>query len=189
MKKTYPKQEPDFSETGLSSKTAHRGGFFELKEDRVRLPDGKETVREYLIHPGAVVIIPVLDNGDLVMEWQYRYALKQHFYELPAGKLKPGEDPLECAKRELLEETGYVAQRWQCLGATYPCVGYSNEKQLFYLARGLRLRERQLDDGEFLEVLTLDWATLVKWVRKGKITDGKTLNGLFWFARLRRGAI
>ncbi|HSS46870.1 MAG TPA: NUDIX hydrolase [Burkholderiales bacterium] len=189
MKKTYPKQEPDFRETGLSSKMAHRGSFFELKEDRVRLPDGKEVVREYLIHPGAVVIIPVLDNGDLVMEWQYRYALRRHFYELPAGKLDPGEDPLQCAKRELLEETGYVAQRWQCLGVAYPCVGYSNEKQLFYLAQGLSQRERQLDDGEFLEVLTLDLATLLAWVKEGKITDGKTLNGLFWFDRLRRGAI
>lgn len=189
MKKTYSKQERDFTEIGLSSNTAHRGSFFELKEDRVRLPDGKETVREYLVHPGAVVIIPLLDNGDLVMEWQYRYALKQHFYELPAGKLIPGEDPLECAKRELLEETGYVAHHWQCLGVAYPCLGYSSEKQFFYLARGLSQRERQLDDGEFLEVQTLDWATLLMWVTEGRITDGKTLNGLFWFDRLHRGAL
>lgn len=183
------KPEHDFTETKLSSRTVHRGSFLELKEDRVRLPDGNITVREYLNHPGAVVVIPVLDDGKLIMEWQYRYALRSHFYELPAGKLHPGEDPLECAKRELWEETGYVASNWRYLGVTCPCIGYSNEKQLFYLAQGLSQRERRLDDGEFVEVLALDLATLLEWVEEGTITDGKTINGLFWAEKLLKRAV
>ncbi|MGH8751992.1 MAG: NUDIX domain-containing protein [Burkholderiales bacterium] len=180
MNKSGP-EKPDFTETTLTSKSVYQGNFFEVREDQVRLPDGNSAIREHITHPGAVVVIAVLADGKLVMERQYRYPLREHFYELPAGKLHPGEDPLECAQRELREETGYVAQEWRYLGATYPCIGYSNEKQLFYIARGLSLHERKLDDGEFLQVLTLDLPTLLAWVREGKITDGKTLNGLFLY--------
>jgi ADP-ribose pyrophosphatase len=176
----------DFSETQLSSKTVYRGELLEVKEDRVKLPDGKSAVREYLIHPGAVVIIPVLDDGMLVLERQYRYPLHNHFYELPAGKIEPGEDPLLCAQRELLEETGYVAQNWRYLATAYPCVGYSSERQLFYLAQGLSHRGSTPDDEEFLEVLKVDLATALEWVREGKITDGKTILGLFWAEKILR---
>jgi ADP-ribose pyrophosphatase len=176
----------DFSETQLSSKTVYRGELLEVKEDRVKLPDGKSAVREYLIHPGAVVIIPVLDDGMLVLERQYRYPLHNHFYELPAGKIEPGEDPLLCAQRELLEETGYVAQNWRCFASAYPCVGYSSERQLFYLAQGLSHHGSKPDEEEFLEVLKVDLATALEWVREGKITDGKTILGLFWAEKILR---
>lgn len=179
-----PKRDSDFSETQLSSKTVYRGGFLEVKQDRVKLPDGNTTVREYLIHPGAVVIIPVLDDGMLVLERQYRYPLRSHFYELPAGKIEPGEDPLLCAQRELLEETGYVAQNWRYLATAYPCVGYSSERQLFYLAQGLSYQGSNPDDEEFLEVVKVQLATALEWVREGKITDGKTINGLFWAEKI-----
>ena len=179
-----PKNDSDFTETELSSKTIYRGGFLELKEDRVKLPDGKTTIREYLIHPGAVVIIAVLDNGALVLERQYRYPLHGHFYELPAGKIEPGEDPLLCAQRELLEETGFVARTWRYLASAYPCVGYSTERQLFYLAQGLTHRGSRPDDEEFLEVLEVGLDTALDWVQAGKITDGKTINGLFWAEKI-----
>ena len=179
-----PKHDSDFSETRLSSKTVYRGGFLELKEDRVKLPDGKSAVREYLIHPGAVVMIPVLDDGMLVLERQYRYPLHNHFYELPAGKIEPGEDPLLCAQRELLEETGYVARNWRYLASAYPCVGYSSERQLFYLAQGLSHQGSKPDEEEFLEVVKVGLATAMEWVREGKITDGKTIIGLFWAEKI-----
>ena len=179
-----PKHDSDFSETPLSSKTVYRGEFLELKEDRVKLPDGKSAVREYLIHPGAVVMIPVLDDGMLVLERQYRYPLHNHFYELPAGKIEPGEDPLLCAQRELLEETGYVARSWRYLATAYPCVGYSSERQLFYLAQGLSHQGSKLDEEEFLEVVKVELTTAMEWVREGKITDGKTINGLFWAEKI-----
>jgi ADP-ribose pyrophosphatase len=184
-----PKPGSDFSENQLSSKTVYRGGFLEVKEDRVRLPDGKSAIREYLVHPGAVVIIPVLDNGMLVMERQFRYPLHNHFYELPAGKIEPGEDPLLCAQRELLEETGYAAKGWQPLGVAYPCVAYSDERQPFYLAQGLSYRGSNPDDEEFLEVLKVELSTALGWVREGKITDGKTINGLFWLQQVMRGEV
>lgn len=179
-----PKHESDLSETQISSKTVHRGGFLYVKEDRVKLPDGKTASREYLVHPGAVVIIPVLDDGMLVMERQYRYPLHSHFYELPAGKIEPGEDPLLCAQRELLEETGYVAQNWRYLASAYPCVAYSDERQLFYLAQGLSHYGSKLDDEEFIEVLKVELATALEWVGEGKITDGKTIIGLFWAEKI-----
>ena len=179
-----PKHDSDFSEIQLSSKTVHRGGFLEVKEDHVKLPNGKTAVREYLVHPGAVVIIPVLDDGMLVLERQYRYPLHNHFYELPAGKIEPGEDPLLCAQRELLEETGYVARSWRYLTTAYPCVGYSSERQLFYLAQGLSYKGSKPDDEEFLEVLKVELATALLWAREGKITDGKTIIGLFWAEKI-----
>jgi ADP-ribose pyrophosphatase len=179
-----PKPESDFSENQLSSKTVYRGGLLELREYRVKLPDGKGAVREYLVHPGAVVIIPVLDDGRLVLERQYRYPLHDHFYELPAGKMEPGEDPLLCAQRELLEETGYVAKDWRYLATAHPCIAYSTERQLFYLAQGLSYHGSKPDDEEFLEVVKLDLASALEWLKEGKITDGKTINGLFWAEKI-----
>ncbi len=184
MKSSDTDKSSDLSETRLSSKTVYQGGFLEVKEDRVKLPDGKSAVREFLVHPGAVVIIAVLADGMLVMERQYRYPLHNHFYELPAGKIEPGEDPVLCAHRELLEETGYVAQSWRYLATAYPCVAYSSERQLFYLAQGLSHQGSKPDDEEFLEVLKVELSTALEWVREGKITDGKTIIGLFWAEKI-----
>ena len=119
------------------------------------MPDGKLSVREYVTHPGAVVIILLLDNGDLVLQRQHRYPLHQDFYELPASKIDPDVDPLLCAQRELLEETGYIATSWSYLTTLHPCIGYSNEKLVYYLVEGLDFQGAYPDDGEHLDVFTL----------------------------------
>ena len=115
-------------EEELESTQLYRGRLLDVRLDRVRLPDGSEATREYVKHQGAAVVIPVLDNGALLFERQYRYPLRQVFYEFPAGKIDPGEEAFATAKRELLEETGYTAQTWRHLGVMHPCVGYSDER-------------------------------------------------------------
>ena len=163
------------------------GKLLDVRLDRVRLPDGHDGIREYVVHQGAAVIIPVLDNGELVFERQFRYPLGKAFIELPAGKIDLGEDAFTTAKRELLEETGYSASEWRHLGKMHPCVGYSNERIEIYLASGLkREAKQQLDHGEFLELfmLSLDDALLA--VRYGEITDAKTITALFWTEKILR---
>ena len=170
----------DLTEHTLDSKRVLEGKLLKINLDRVRLPDGSESTREYVVHPGAVAIIPLLPDGRVVMERQYRYPHKRHFIEFPAGKIDPGEDPLATAKRELKEETGYTASEWTHVATIHLAIGYSNEHIEIYLARGLRHEQAKLDDEEFLEVLTLPLATVLDWVREGKITDSKTVSTLFW---------
>ena len=177
----------DLTETTVSSQNVYDGELLHVRADRARLPDGKVAVREYITHPGAVVIIPLLDNGELVLERQYRYPLRQEFYELPAGKIDGGEDPLQCAQRELREETGYTAKKWRYVMTLHPCIGYSDEKLLYYVAEGLVFTRASLDEGEHLEVFTLTLSTAMDWVKTGKITDNKTVSGLFWVDKLLRG--
>lgn len=178
---------PDLTETTVSSQDVYDGELLHVRADQARLPDGKVAVREYIIHPGAVVIIPLLDNGELVLERQHRYPLHRDFYELPAGKIDHGEDPLLCAQRELLEETGYTAKSWRYITTLHPCIGYSNEKLVYYFATELTFEGASLDDGEHLEVFTLTLSAALDWVREGKITDNKTVSGLFWAEKLLRG--
>lgn len=173
----------DLTEKQLASELIYKGGFLELRKDRVSLPDCSTSTREYLVHPGAVVMMALLDNGNLVLERQYRYPPRQEFIELPAGKIEQGEDILVTAQRELLEETGYVAREWMHLTSAFPCIGYSNERLEYFVARGLSQRERQLDEGEFLEVFELSLGEAIEWIRLGKITDGKTIIGLFWLEK------
>ena len=177
----------DFTETEVASETVFQGKLLRVKRDTVSLHDGQAATREYIEHGGAVMVIPVLDSGELVMERQYRYALRRHCLELPAGKIDPGEEPLATGRRELLEETGYVAREWIYVATIHPTVAYSTERILIYLARGLEHRGGELDDGEHLEVLTLPLAALLDLVRSGEITDVKTVIGLFWLEKLRRG--
>jgi ADP-ribose pyrophosphatase len=118
------------------------------------------------------------------MERQFRYPIGQHMLELPAGKLEPDEAPIETAKRELLEETGYVAAEWRELGRLHPCIGYSDERIDFFLARTLEFRGAQPDEGEFLETLRVPLAESLDWIRRGRITDAKTILGLFWAEKL-----
>jgi ADP-ribose pyrophosphatase len=185
--RVMPKHSPDLTETTVSSRNVYDGELLHVRADHARLPDGKVAVREYITHPGAVVIIPLLDNGELVLERQHRYPLHRDFYELPAGKIDRGEDPLQCAQRELLEETGYSAKKWRYITTLYPCIGYSDEKLLYYLAEDLTFTSASLDDGEHLEVFTLTLAAAVDWVRTGKITDNKTVSGLLWAEKVLRG--
>jgi ADP-ribose pyrophosphatase len=177
----------DLTETPVSSLDVYDGELLHVRSDCARLPDGKLAVREYITHPGAVVIIPLLANGELVMERQHRYPLHRDFFELPAGKIDGGEDPLLCAKRELLEETGYTAKSWRYITTLHPCIGYSDEKLIYYLAEELAFEGASLDDGEHLEVFTLSLPQALEWIREGKITDNKTVSGLFWAEKLLHG--
>lgn len=177
----------DLAEKQRSSQTVYRGNLLHVKEDLVQLPDQKTARREYILHPGAVVIIPLLANGDVVMERQFRYPLHQEFYELPAGKLDPGELALACGQRELLEETGYSATSWKYVTNIHPCVGYSNESMSLYLAQDLIKGKHQRDGDEFLEVFSLPFDEAMEWVRTGRITDAKTVIGLFWTEKILDG--
>jgi ADP-ribose pyrophosphatase len=175
--------EMDLLETCVESNAVYDGALLHVRRDTVRLPDGSTSVREYITHPGAVAVLALLDNGNLIMERQYRYASGCEFFEIPAGKIDHGEDILITGQRELLEETGYTAREWLHLTTTYPCIGYGDEKIYYFLARGLTIQERRLDDGEFLEVFELSLPDALDWVRLGKINDSKTIIGLFWLEK------
>jgi ADP-ribose pyrophosphatase len=172
-------------ETTTGSTELFKGRLLHAFRDTVRLPDGSESTREYIRHPGAVMMIPILDDGRLVLERQYRYPMQQVVIEFPAGKLDPGEDPLACARRELLEETGYTAREWARAGLMHPVVSYSTEFIDMWFARGLTLQQTRLDDEEFLEVITVTLDELLSWCRDGRVTDSKTLIGAFWLQNVR----
>ena len=180
-------KQTDLAETEVASETVFQGKLLRVKRDTVSLHDGKAATREYFEHNGAVMIIPVLDTGELVMERQYRYGRLRHCIEFPAGKIDPGEEPLATGRRELLEETGYVASEWTYLTTIHPTVAYSTERILVYRARGLRHQGSNPDEGEFLEVLKLTPAALLELVRTGEISDAKTVMGALWLEKLLRG--
>lgn len=163
----------------VSSATLANGKMLQAKHDEVTLPDGSAAFREYVLHPGAVLIVPLLSNGNLVLERQFRYPVGQVFTELPAGKIDPGEDVLVTGQRELLEETGYKAANWVSLGVQHPCIGYSNEVIYMFLATELTAGESVLDEGEFLEVFELPFDECLQLVLRGEITDSKTITALF----------
>lgn len=179
--------ETDLTEHQLSSRAVYDGRLLHVREDAVRLPNGREATREYITHPGAVVVVPVLDSGDILLVRQFRYPLRREFYELPAGKIDAGEDPLRCGQRELLEETGFVADAWRYLTTLHPCIGYSDERILVYLARGLVEHGHRRDEDEFLDNTVLPLEQAMSWVREGRISDAKTLIGLFWAEKIIRG--
>ena len=161
---------------------AYSGIFLEIQKDLVRLPDGAQVEREYIHHPGAVAIVALTDDGRVILERQHRYPLRRDMVEIPAGKLEPGEGHLETGKRELLEETGYSAAHWTHLGQIHNAIGYSDEAIELWLATGLEMHEAKLDEGEFLEVFTLPFDEALAMARDGRLTDVKTIIGLFWAA-------
>jgi ADP-ribose pyrophosphatase len=174
-------------ETKIDGEVVYDGRFLKVQRDRIQLPDGKVTDREYIKHPGAVVILPVFDDGSVLLERQFRYPLDRVFIEFPAGKIDPDEDPLDCATRELQEETGYTAKDWKFVCTIHNAIAYSDEHLDIYLASGLTAGERKLDDGEFLETFKSTIPEMLSWVREGKITDVKTVIGTFWLEKILSG--
>ena len=167
-----------------------RGHFLHVLRDTVQLPNQNLATREYVVHPGAVMVIPMFDTPDglrLVMERQFRYPVGQVMTEFPAGKLDPGEDPWLCAQRELLEETGYTARQWARAGVLHPVISYSTEVIEIWFAKDLTLGERQLDKDEFLDVFTATPADLMAACQQGLLTDAKTLTGLLWLQNVQSG--
>ena len=182
-----PADDSPLREEMLVSDQVYLGAFLDVRRDQIRLPDGGHAQREYIIHPGAVMIVPLLDDGRLVVERQWRYPLARVMLEFPAGKLEPGEPPLHCAIRELIEETGYRAAEWARAGILHNAVAYSNEGIEVWFARGLTLGERHLDEGEFLEVGSASLAELDELARRGELTDAKTLIGMLWLQNWHAG--
>ena len=165
-----------------------KGHFLHVVRETVRLPDGGSATREFVLHPGAVAVVPLTDDGRIVLERQYRHATRQVHIEIPAGKLDAGEQPLVCGQRELLEETGYIAREWAYAFTMYPTVAYSDEALQIWFARGLEHRGAQLDHGEFLEVFTATPEEFLGWCRDGKVKDSKTLASAAWIQNVLSGS-
>lgn len=174
----------EYGESTTGWRRVFDGKLLKVREDRVALPDGSEHVREYIEHPGAVMVIAETGDGRVVFERQYRYPLRRMMLELPAGKIDPGEDILRTAERELREETGYEAREWRHLGLIHPCIGYSDERIEIFLARGLAQVGSALDHGEYIELCHFTLEEAIDKVLSGEITDGKTVAGLLWADRI-----
>lgn len=176
------------SEQMVSSEQAYKGRFLEVRFDVARLPDASTSTREYVVHPGAAAMVPIGDDHRVLIERQFRYAMNETCVEIPAGKIDAGESSIVTAKRELLEETGYVAREWAFLTQIHPAIGFSDERLDIYLARGLELKTRQLDVEEFLEIewVTLGW--LIDELRAGRLPDVKTQIAVHWLERFHSGA-
>ena len=173
-------QWPDFTERTLDSVPRYRGALLDVHEDRVQLPNGQEATREYIRHHGAAAIVPLIDEKTVLLEYQFRYPQRRHYFEIPAGKLDPGEDPLKAAQRELQEETGYRAGRWKKLMCLDLCIAYSTEQITYFLAQDLVFEEIRRDEEEFLETLAVPLEEAWRWVETGRICDAKTVAGLLW---------
>ena len=175
-------------ERRVRSDNVYSGHFLQVRRDEIRLPDGKAATREYIVHPGAVMIVPITGDGQLVVERQHRYPLDRVLLEFPAGKLDPNETTLQCAQRELREETGYRAREWAYAGRLHNAPAYSDESIEIWLARGLVAGAQELDEGEFVEVHTMSEAALLAQVASGELTDAKTMVGLLKLQQWRAGA-
>lgn len=172
-------------ETKISSEQKFSGRLIDLYLDQVELPNGETTTREWIDHPGAVCLIPILPDGKICLIRQFRYGPGEEFIEIPAGKLDAGEAPLDCAYRELEEETGYRTNKLTFLTNIHPAIGFSNEKMWMYLAEELELSKKKLDEDEFLELLPTPLNKALEWVFSGKITDVKTIIGIMWMKELK----
>ena len=175
-------------ERRVRSESVYEGHFLKVRRDEIRLPNGKTAWREHVVHPGAVMIVPITDDGLLIVERQYRYPLDRVLLEFPAGKLDPNETTLHCAQRELREETGFRAREWAYAGRMHNAPAYSNEFIEVWLARGLVAGPQELDDGEFVEVQTMTEAALFALAVTGELTDAKTMVGLLKLQQWRSGA-
>jgi ADP-ribose pyrophosphatase len=182
-----PADDAHLREVCVQSREVYSGRFLQVRQDDVALPDGSPSCREYIVHPGAVMVVPVLDDGRLVMERQYRYPMHRTCLEFPAGKLEAGEPGIVCGVRELFEETGFRAAEWAYAGELHNAIAYSSERIEVWFARGLVAGERQLDAGEFLDVFVATEDELSGWVADGTVTDAKTMVALLWLQQWRAG--
>jgi ADP-ribose pyrophosphatase len=178
-----PADDGHLIEIGIASETVFDGRLLHVRRDTVRLPSGRSATREYVVHPGAVLIAPRLPDGRWIVERQFRYPVGQVFLEFPAGKRDPGESALETGQRELIEETGYRAERWTRLGVIHPGVGYTNEAIELWRADDLTHVGRRLDEDEHLDVVAMSGAELLAAFDAGAITDAKTIAALLWLER------
>ncbi len=176
--------DSDLVETYIDGETVYEGSFFNVEKDRVRLPDGALATREYIRHPGAVVILPLFDDGTVLLERQFRFPVNRIFLEFPAGKIDKGEEPLASAKRELQEETGYTASDWRYVTTIHNAIGYSDEQLIVYLAQDLQAGKTRLDEEEFVQTFRTPVSRLLEWVKNGTITDVKTVIGSFWLEKI-----
>lgn len=176
------------AEHKVSGGQVWRGRFLDVRCDTIVQHDGHTATREYIVHPGAVMVVPLLDDGRLLMERQYRYPLGRVLLEFPAGKLDPGETVLRCAQRELAEETGYRAAEWARACLIHNACAYSNEAIEIWFARGLSAGERRLDPGELIDTCAMAESELDALAARGELTDVKTLIGLQWLQKWRSGA-
>ena len=176
----------DFTESTVSSQLVYDGGLLKVYRDEVRLHDGASASREYVKHPGAVMMLAFVDDETIVLERQFRYPAKRHFIEIPAGKLEPDESPLATARRELVEECGFEAAEWWKIATLDPSIGYSTEVIHLYGARGLKHVGAALDVGEHLQVFEAKVADALDWIREGVVTDTKTTFALLWWSRWGR---
>jgi ADP-ribose pyrophosphatase len=181
-------QDGHLVERTVASEELLQGRFLRVQRDTVALPDGRHATREYVRHPGAVMVVPLLADGRLVMERQWRHPLQRVLLEFPAGKIDAGEAPLVCGQRELLEETGYAAREWAHAGWMHNACAYSDEGIDVWFARGLIAGAARLDEGEFVETVLVAEAELDALAGRGELTDAKTLVGLLWLQRWRAGA-
>jgi len=184
---TSMKDDAHLREEMVDSETVFDGKLLHVKRDRIRLPTGDAATREYIVHPGAVMVVPILDDGRLVIERQFRYPLGKVMLEFPAGKREPDESTLLSAQRELAEETGYRAAEWALVGILHNAIAYSTEGIEVWFARGLTLGAQALDHGEMLDVATASFEELMALAQRGEITDAKTLIGLLWLQNWRMG--
>ncbi|MEO6929200.1 MAG: NUDIX hydrolase [Casimicrobiaceae bacterium] len=173
-------------ETRIDGESVFDGKLLHVRRDRVRLPDGHDAMREYIVHPGAVMMLARQDDGRYVMVRQFRYPLARVFVEFPAGKIDAGEAPLATARRELVEEVGYTATHWRRVGVIHPVISYSTEAIEIWHADGLQHVGRRLDEGEFLQPISRSVDELLAAFDRGEITDAKTVTGMFMLDRQRR---
>lgn len=185
---SLPEKPADLAETSTSQAVLLQGGFLHVLRDTVTLPNGNTATREYIQHSGAVVIVAQLDDGRYLLEYQYRHPMQRAMIEFPAGKLDAKEAGLHCARRELLEETGYVAQQWAFAGAMHNCIAYSNEQIDIWFAKQLQHQGQRLDDGEFLRLYAATLPDLLAAMRTGRITDAKTITALMWLQQVESKA-
>lgn len=177
----------DFTEKTLKQEYKFHGRIINVRVDDIILPDGNSSLREVVEHPGGVCIAPLTDKNELIFVEQYRYPYSQVILELPAGKLEYGEDPLPAGKRELLEETGAVAEKYTDLGKLYPTPGYCSEIIHMYLAENLKITQQKLDEDEFLEVKKIPLEDAFKMVMNNEIRDSKTQVGIMKVYYLKKG--